>query len=99
MYKEEKCGGWGARRIRSEKLREHQFREGYAWSLEEKRVECVEHMWEQVKWAMVESARVEVGSVRKNPKSVWWCDEVKTMIKRKEAAWKVLAASDEEAKQ
>ena len=56
-------------------------------------------MWEQVKWAMVESARVEVGSVRKNPKSVWWCDEVKTMIKRKEAAWKVLAASDEEAKQ
>ena len=34
----------------------------------------VEHMWEQVKWAMVESARKVCGSVRvvgKNPKSVW----------------------------
>ena len=28
-----------ARRIRSEKLREHQYREGYARSLEEKEVE------------------------------------------------------------
>ena len=40
----------GARRIRSEKLREHQYREGYARSLEGKRVEWdgennVEHMW------------------------------------------------------
>ena len=43
------------------------------------------------------------GSVRvggKNPKSVWWNDEIKTAIKRKEAAWKeALAASDEEAKE
>ena len=44
-----------ARRIRSEKLREHQYREGYAKSLEGKRVEWdgddnVDHMWgEQVK--------------------------------------------------
>ena len=42
----------GARRIRSEKLREHQFSEGYAISLEEKRAEWdgddnFEHMWEQ----------------------------------------------------
>ena len=48
----------GARRIRSEKLREQQYREGYTRSLEGKRVEWdrennVEHMWEQVKWAMV----------------------------------------------
>ena len=48
----------GASRIRSEKLREHQYREGYARSLEEKRVEWdgdnnVEHMWEQVNQAMV----------------------------------------------
>ena len=49
----------GARRIRSEKLRKHQCREGYARSLEGKGVEWdgdgnVEHMWEQVKQAMVE---------------------------------------------
>ena len=65
----------GARRIRNKKLREHQYREGYARSLEGKGVEWdrndnVEHMWEQVKCAMLESA---CGSVRvggKNPKSV-----------------------------
>ena len=43
----------GARRIRSEKLREHQYRKGYVRSLEGKRVEWdgdnnVEYMWEQV---------------------------------------------------
>ena len=43
-----------ARRIRSEKLREHQCREGYARSLEEKGEKFdgddnVKHMWEQVK--------------------------------------------------
>ena len=42
-----------ARRIRSKKLREHQYREGYGRSLEGKEVEWngddnVEHMWEQV---------------------------------------------------
>ena len=31
----------------------------------------------------------------KNPKSVWWNDEVKAAVRRK----KVLAASDEEAKE
>ena len=51
-----------ARRIRSKKVREHQYREGYVRSLEGKGIELdgddnVEHMWEQVKWAMVESAR------------------------------------------
>ena len=50
----------GARRIRSEKMREDRYREGYAMSLERKRVEevgdNVKHMQEQVKWAMVESA-------------------------------------------
>ena len=41
----------GARRIRSKKLREYQYREGYARSLEGKELEWdgdnnVEHMWE-----------------------------------------------------
>ena len=60
-------------------------------------------MWEQVKRAMVESAREKCGSVRvggRNPKSVQWNVEVKTAVRRKEAAWKeVLAASHEEAKE
>ena len=35
-----------------------------------------------------------------NPKSVWWIDEMKAAVRRKEAAWKgVLAASDEETKE
>ena len=60
----------GSRRIRSKKLREHQYREGYARPLEVKGVEWdgdnnVEHMWKQVKRAMVERAR-EVGG--KEPK-------------------------------
>ena len=73
----------GALRIRSEKLRENQYRERYARSLEGKGVEWdvgnnAEHVWKQVKRAMVESAREVCGSVRvggKNPKSVWWNDE------------------------
>ena len=97
----------GARRVRSEKLREHQYKEGYARSLEGKGVEWndnnnVEHLWEQVKQAIVESAREVCGSVRlggKNPKSVWWNYEIKTEDRRKEAAWKVLTASNEEAKE
>ena len=67
-----------ARRIKNEKLREHQYREGNAWSLEGKRVEWdgdnnSEHMWEQVKRAIIESAREVCVSVRvegKNSKSV-----------------------------
>ena len=35
----------------------------------------------------------------KNPKKVWWKGEVKAVVKRKEAAGKVLAASYEEAKE
>ena len=64
-----------ARRKRSDKLRKHLYREGYARSLEGKRVEWeddnVERMWEQVKQAMVESAREVCGSVKvggKEPK-------------------------------
>ena len=98
----------GAKRIRSEKLREHQYREGYARSLEGKGVEWdgdinVEHMWEQVKWVIVESVKEVCGSVRvegKNPKRVWWNDEIKAAVRRKEAGWKgVLTASDEETKE
>ena len=51
---------------------------------------------------MVESPREVCGSVRvggKNPKSLWWNDEIKAAVRRKEAAWKeVLAASNEEIK-
>ena len=69
--------------IRNEKMREHQYREGYARSLEEKGVEWDgddngKHMWEQVKLAMVESAREVCSSVRvggKNPKGVGWNDD------------------------
>ena len=59
----------GARRIRSEKLREHHYKEGYARILEGKGVEGdgdtnVGHMWEQVKRAMVERAREVCGRGR-----------------------------------
>ena len=52
----------GARRIRSKKLREHQYREGYARTLEGKGIEWdgdnnVKHMLEQVKRARVKRAR------------------------------------------
>ena len=61
------------------------------------------HIWEQVKLAMVETAREMCGSVRvggKPPKSVLGNDEIKTAVRRKEAAWKkVLAASEEEEKE
>ena len=40
-------------------------------------------MCKQVKQAIFESAR-EVGG--KNPKSVWWNDEVKASVKSKDAA-------------
>ena len=68
----------GARSIRSEKPKEHQSTEEYARSLEGKGVEWdgnnnFEHIWEQVKRVMVESARKVCGSVRvggKNLKSV-----------------------------
>ena len=56
------------RRIRNEKLREHQYREGYARFLEGKGVDWygdnnAENMWEQVKRTMVESATEVCGSV------------------------------------
>ena len=51
---------------------------------------------------MVESARKVCGSKKvggKNPKSMWWNDEGKAAVRRKEGAWKeLLSASDEEAK-
>ena len=72
-------------------MREYQYKEGYARSLGGKRVEgdgdnIVEHMWEQVKRAMVESTREACGSLRvggKNPKSLWWNEEIKAAGKRK----------------
>ena len=35
------------------------------------------------------------GSGGKNPKNLWVNDEVKAAVRRKEAAWKVLPASEE----
>ena len=96
-----------ARRIRSEKLREHQYREGYA-RFEGKGVEWdgdnnVAHMWEQMKRAMVENTREVCSSVRvgeKNPKSLWWNKKMKAAVRRKGVAWKeVLAANDEDTKE
>ena len=92
------------RGIRSEKLREHQYREGYSKSLEGKGVEWdgdnnVEHMWEQIKRAMVESAREVCCSVRvggKNPKSVWWNDEIKAAVSDEEAKERCMEAYREQ---
>ena len=55
-------------------------------------------VWEQVKWAMVQSAIEVCGSVRVgggNPKSVWWNDQVKAAFKREV----VLGARDEDARE
>ena len=50
---------------------------------------------------MVESLREVCSSVQvggRNPKSVWWNDHVKVVVKRKEDAWKeVLGVRDEDA--
>ena len=78
----------GARRIRSEKLRKHHCREGYSRSLQGKSVKCdeennVERMWEQVKCAMIDSARKACSSVRVkdgNTMIVWWNEEVKPQL-------------------
>ena len=51
---------------------------------------------------MVESAREVCGSVRvggKNPESVWWNDEIKAPVRRKEAAWKGVLTASEETKE
>ena len=92
----------GARGIRSKKLWEHQYREAYARTLEGKGVEWdgddnVKHMCEQVKQAVVESAREVCGSVRVGERTqrVWWNDEIKAAIRRNE----LLVVSDEETKE
>ena len=71
----------GARRITSKKLREHQYREGYDRSLEGKELEWdgddnIEHMWEQVKRPMVESAR----SIRLSKS--WWKKSKECVVER-----------------
>ena len=68
----------GARRIRSEKLREHQYIEGYVKSFEGKGVEWdgynnVELMWEQVKGQLLKVQEVRSSLIvgGGNPKTVW----------------------------
>ena len=40
------------------------------------------------------------GEGGKNPKAVWWNDEIKAAFRRKESSWKeALPVSDEEAKE
>ena len=34
-----------------------------------------------------------------NPRSEWWNDQVKAAVKRKEDAWKVLGARDEDSRE
>ena len=53
----------GARRIRSKKLRKHQYREGYTRSSEGKREEGDGDNDERMKWAVVKGAREVNGSV------------------------------------
>ena len=80
-------------RSRSEKLGEHQYREGYARTIESKREENIEYMWEQLKGAMVNSVREIYVCER-------WNNEVKAAVEREEAVWKeMLGASDEDAKE
>ena len=80
----------GARSIRSEKLKELQYREGYARSHKGKGIEWDgEYKVEQMKPVMVESSREVCDSVRaggKNQKN----DGVKAKLRRKE----VLTATD-----
>ena len=48
---------------------------------------------------MEEKCVAQLKGLLKNLKRVWWNDEVKSAVRRKEDAWKeVLAANDEEAK-
>ena len=94
----------GVRIIRSEKLGEHQ----YARPIEKKRVEWdgkndVEHVWEQVKRAIAESAKELFDSEimgGKNQKNMECNDKVKAVIRRKEVVWKgVFGATNEEIKE
>ena len=80
----------GAKRIKSEKLREHHYVEGYGRCLGGKRAELdedrnAEQMQEQVKRGMNDTAREVCSSVRvvgKNYKNVWRNDVVKDTVER-----------------
>ena len=52
---------------------------------------------------MVGSVREVCGSVivgEKSPKKMWWSNDIKATVRRKDAAWKkVLATIDEKAKE
>ena len=56
---------------------------------------CVCVYGEQVKRAIVEIAREVCSSVRRNSKRVWWNDDLKAVVKRKQ----VLGARHEAAKE
>ena len=58
--------------IEARRIRGDQYREGYAGFFEGKRVgdgDNAKHMWEQVKWGMVESTREVCNSVRVEEKN------------------------------
>ena len=60
-----------ARRISSVKLREDRCR---VKRVEEEGDNNIEHMWEEVKWAMFESAKEECGLVRMGERTQRMCD-------------------------
>ena len=80
----------GVRRNKSDMLRE-QCKEKYVRALETKIVKWneasdIEHMWEQVKEVMVDSARemcVTARMGRNNPRSEWWNYQLKVGVKGK----------------
>ena len=58
--------------------------------------EIVENMWEMVK--SLRGVRLRVGG--RNPKSVWWNNEIKTAVKRQMADWKEeLGGRDDDSKE
>ena len=54
-------------------------------------------MWEQVKHAR--SVWLSESWGKEPKKCVWWNDEIKAAVRRKETAWKVLEARNEEPKE
>src|SRR5678816_1679135 len=94
-------------RIKIEKLSEQGNKVKYLRTLASKSVECEqvesEQIWEQMKEAIVSSAKEVCGCAKvgsKNDNSEWWNEEVKKAVKNKKEAWlNVLKANDEVSKE
>src|SRR5678816_2194491 len=94
-------------RIKSEKLSEQGNKDKYLRTLASKTVECeqveTEQIWEQMKEAVVSSAKEVCGCAKvgnKNVNSEWWNVEVMQAVKSKKEAWlNVLKGNDEVSKE